>query len=554
MEDCTSLKLYYLILILQIPCFIQILPLYLLKSILAEFHPTFQRCKKKINAISFNINTHQQIHYSRNKIKMQIMQKCFMIFENSELEKQYQLERSLSIKKPVFICTLILTFVCNVITIIIQSTSRTIESQYIYIVLTLITILEYVTIITMKKIQFLQLGITFTNIMLGFIQLDVDSSTATTSEFYAYGNVIMQLQAALYIISSFSHAIIQVTSHLILRILVTIYQSNQVDSLLIGMAFFGALMTLVTAHYYESRSRLSFIQNLQENKLEDAYSFIIQRPYFKISLSEDTMLFNLNTRHQIEQFPGFDEYYCDGCNARSLMRSYTTEKKQSFESLLLSQKLENNGYLIITFKKQTFQIKYCKVDLQQQNYLIILQDIDIQDKKQIDIEKEQLKLEYFLKSNQDFKHKKLFNWGVLSILMLNNKVIKRIDLKTIISKLIHIYKKYLFPELNIEIVCCEQNFNIYSFKSQLKIFLIQIFEIISKIQYFEKEKIEIVLQRKGCDALIKIQNVNQMQFNFSYAQNFFIQHVQSLLINYIDFSDCIGLLIRNHPIGTFNRK
>ncbi|CAD8159646.1 unnamed protein product [Paramecium octaurelia] len=501
------------------------------------------------------INLCQQIIIPALIIKMKIMQKCFMIFENSELENQYQLGRSLSIKKPVFICSIFLTFVCNLATIIIQSTFRAIESQYIYIIFTFITILEYITIVLMNKIQFLQLGITFTNIMIGFAQLDGDSSSTTKGEYYAYGNVIMQLQAVLYFISSFNHAIFQVIVHLILRLIITTYQSKQeVDFLLVGMGISGGLMILITVHYYESRSRINFIQNLQENKLEDAYSFIIQRPYFKISLSESRMLFNLNTKHQIEEFPGFDEYYCDGCNARNLMRSYTNENKQSIESLLLSQKLENNGYWIITFKKQTFQIKYCKVDLQQQNYLIILQDIDIQDKKQIDIEKEQSKLEYFLKSNQDFQHKKFFNWGALSILMINNKIIQKIDLRLAISKLIHIYKKYLFTNLNIDIVCFDQNLHIYSFKNQLKIFLIQIFEIISKIQYYDRTEIKIILQRKGCDALIKFENVNKIQFNFSYSQNFFIQHVQSLVIDYIDLSDCIGILIRNHPIGTFNRK
>ncbi|CAD8157309.1 unnamed protein product [Paramecium pentaurelia] len=485
---------------------------------------------------------------------MKIIQKCFMVFENSELERQYQLERSLSIKKPVFICLLFLSFISNLFAIIVESTYLPVQSLSIYLILILFTIIEFITIVVMKKIQFLQYGITFSNIMLGFLQFNVDTSSETKSEFYAYGNAIMQLQAVLYIISSFNHAIIQVTIHLILRILITIYQSKKVDSLLIGIGFFGGLIILITVHYYESRSRVNFIQNLKENQLQDTYSFIIQRPFFKISFSEGTLMFNLNTKYQIDQFPGFDEYYCDGCNARNLMRSYTNEQKQTIESLLLSQKLENNGQLMITFKKQTFQIKYCKVDLQQQNYLIILQDIDIQDKKQINIEKEQLKLQLFLKFNQDFKHKKLFNWGVLSILQLNNKIIQKIDLKQIIAKLMHIYKKYLFPNLNIEIQYDEQNLQIYTFKNQLKIFLIQIFEIISKIQHYERRKVLIILKRKGCDALIKVQNINQTQFNFNYCQNFFIQHVQSLVINNIQISDCIGLQIRNHPIGSFYRK
>ncbi|CAD8062412.1 unnamed protein product [Paramecium sonneborni] len=486
---------------------------------------------------------------------MKNIKKCFMSFENLELEKRYQLERSQSIKKPVYTCMLCLSFICNIVAIIIRSTQRPVLSLYLNWILTLSTILQFIFVIVMRKVQFLQFGITFSSIMIGFLQLNVDQQTETKSEFYAYGNAFMQYQAVLYLISSFNHAIIQVTIHLILRILITIFQSNKIDWLLVGLGIIGGLLILIAVHQNEYRSRQNFIQNLKENQLQDVYSFIIQKPFFKISFSEGQLMFNLNTKYQIDQFPGFDQYYCDGCNIRNLMRSYIIDKKQNVESFLLSQKLQTFGQLLITFKKQTFQIKYCRVDLQQQNYLIILQEMDIQDKYKINIEKEQQKLQSFLRVNSNFRYKKLFNWGVLSIVLLNNKTIQKIDLKQVIARLINIYKKHLFPNLTIEIDCDEKNLYIYSFKNQLQIFLMQTFEIISKIQYFERKKdVFLILKRKGCDVLIKIFNINQTQFNLNFCQNFFIQRVQSLIINNIQNLDCICLEIRNHPIGSFNRQ
>ncbi|CAD8151041.1 unnamed protein product [Paramecium pentaurelia] len=483
---------------------------------------------------------------------MKYIQNLILTFENQNLEQQYQLEKQNQIQLPIFIFIIVLSFISNLVVLGFHFFNHKIETWYLNIAFSILTIILFIFIVIMKKYQYLQDAITISNIILGFLEFNVDPATSNYIEFYSYGNTFMQLQAVLYIVSNFGHAFLQVLFHFILRIAITIVLSKRTDYLLIFIGLTSGIILLVTIYYKERNSRKLFIQNLKENYWENNTSFIIQKPYFRINYQKEQLLFNLIKDNKIEQFPGYDNFYCEGCNVRKLLRYYCIDKNVTLEDYLLKQKHHHlSQKLIITFKKRKFLLKLCSLDIQQVQYLFILDEINILSKKEEDRKMKQNDFIQFLRSNKTYSYQHFFNWGAQSLLFLNTMIIKKINVQELMIQILHIFRQHIFHQISFQIITQDQNTSIFTFYYQIKIFMMQLFEILSIIQRNNILQSQIIIKRKGCDILIKITNIDLESFEQMFESNFFLKNLQSLLLHDIEKQQGIQLHLKNYPIKSF---
>ncbi|CAD8045272.1 unnamed protein product [Paramecium primaurelia] len=483
---------------------------------------------------------------------MKYIKNLILTFENKILEQQYQIEKKGSIQQPIFVFIIVTSFISNLVVLGFHFFDHQIETWYLNIAFSILSILLFVLVVIMKQIQYLQDALTIVNITLGFLELNVDPATTEKLEFYSYGNTFMQLQAVVYIVSNFGHAFIQVFCHLICRFVLTILLSKRTDYLLIFIGIISSFVILVAIYYNEKNSRKYFIQNLKENYWENNTSFIIEQPYIRFNFRKEQLLFNLIKCHKIECFPGYDNFYCEGCNIRKLLRTYFIEKNISVEDLLLQYKTELPQKFFISYKKRKYLLKICNVDIQQVQYLIILDKINIttsqqEEKKEI----QQANFIKFLRSNKKHIYQHFFNWGAQSLLFLNKKIIKKINLQELMIKLLKVFRIYIFQKISIKIITQDQNTSIFSFYYQTKIFMMQLFEILSTMQRTNQLQSQIILKRKGCDILIQITNIDQQSFMKQFESNFFLQNLSSLLLHNVEMQQSIQLHFRNYPIKSF---
>ncbi|CAD8147485.1 unnamed protein product [Paramecium octaurelia] len=477
-------------------------------------------------------------------------------FEEKDLEEKYQIDKAKGIKKPVFQCILLLSFCSNVTVLALHFFVQPTETWYINAILTGLTIIQLIFILVLKQLQYIQIGLTFSSITIGILQLNVDPLNTTSSEYYVYGCIFTQFQAVLFMISNLNHAFFQVICSLAIRTSITTFYSKRPDYLSIIVGIFGCFLIVITIFVNDKNSRRYFIQNLKENNLKKLGNFLINKPYLKIQFNEDQQIFQLLSQSRINKFPGYNSELCDGCNSRQILRNYKSDIGW-LEQILLSQpQLTKQGCtLIVKCEKIRFIIKVCVIDPQQHQYLILFQEYLQTVVKVLEQEKEQIKLKDFLNQNQIFYHQKVFNLGAFSVLFLNKQVLKKIEFKKLLQKIIRIYQSKFFPNIQIEIQAKEAQIYICSYLHQLRIFLIQIFEIISEITLKDSEKVVVHINQHLNNIEVKLEGLNQQLFKQQYIQNYFIRKIQSLLLESSQFNgnDSTFLLI-NYPLGTFYQK
>jgi hypothetical protein len=72
----------------------------------------------------------------------------------------------------------------------------------------------------------------------------------------------------------------------------------------------------------DKHERNTFIANLKDDHFDNIASFLISQPYFRVVLNRTSLLFEVTHHNCIIRFPGYNPEYCEGCNARLLLRSY----------------------------------------------------------------------------------------------------------------------------------------------------------------------------------------------------------------------------------------
>ncbi|CAD8153496.1 unnamed protein product [Paramecium octaurelia] len=477
-------------------------------------------------------------------------------FDEKELEEKYQIDRAKSIKKPVFLFILLLSFCSNITVLGLHIFVKPAETWYINAILVGLTVIQVIIVLILKQLQFIQFGLTLSSITIGFLQLNVDPQNTTQTEFYIYGCLFMQFQAVLFMISNFNHAFVQVIFSLTIRTSITSIYSKRPDYLALFVGAFGCILILITIYVNDKNARRYFIQNLKENNLKQLGKFLLSKPYLKIQFYEDQQLFQLISQNQIKQFPGYTDEICDGCNIRNMLRNYKSDYGSLEEVLLNKPDLIKFGcILIVKCEKIRFIIKVCAIDPQHRQYLIIFQEFQQQIVNVINQEKEQIKLKEFLKQKQIYYHQKIFNLGAFSVLYLNKLIIKKIEFKQLVSKIVRIYQCRFFPNIVIEIQAQEDQMYISQYLHQLRIFLIQIFEIISEITLNDREKVRIVISRNLNNIELKIEGLNQLIFSQQYNENFFISRMQGLILDDCQFNENEAILLFiNYPLGSYYQK
>ncbi|CAD8065100.1 unnamed protein product [Paramecium sonneborni] len=477
-------------------------------------------------------------------------------FQEKELEEKYQIEKANEIKKPVFQFILFLSFCSNIIVLALHFFDKPSETWYINLILTILAVIQIIFILILKQLQYIQIALTFSSIAIGILQLNVDPLNTTQTEFYTYGCLFMQFQAVLFMISSFNHAFIQLICSLAIRTSITTVYSNRPDYLSIFVGLFGCILILITIYVRDKNERRYFIQNLKENNLKKLGKFLINKPYLKIQFFEDEQIFKLLSQSQINNFPGYNQQICNGCNARNMLRNYLLENGM-LEQILLNQPdfIKFGCTLMVKCEKIKFLIKLCLIDPQHRQYLIIFQEYHQKIVKVLQQEKEQNKLKDFLKQNQVYYHQKVFNLGAFSVLLLNNQVIKRFEFKQLLFKIVRIYQSRFFPNIEIEIQAKDTQIYICQYLHQLRIFFIQVFEIISEITLQDKEKVQVIINQSLNNIEFNIEGLNQKLFEQKFCENYFVNRIKSLLLDDCQFSETkTTFVFINYPLGTYYYK
>ncbi|CAD8157054.1 unnamed protein product [Paramecium pentaurelia] len=477
-------------------------------------------------------------------------------FDEKELEEKYQIDKAKSIKKPVFLFILLLSFCSNITVLVLHFFVKPSETWYINAILVGLTIIQAIMILILKQIQLIQFGLTFSSITIGILQLNVDPLNTTQTEFYVYGCIFMQFQAVLFMISNFDHAFFQVICSLAIRTLITTIYSKRPDYLSIFVGAFACILILITIYVNDKNARRYFIQNLKENNLKKLGQFLLSKPYLKLQFHEDQQIFQLLSENQIKKFPGYNDEICYGCNTRNMLRFYKSNN-ESLEDILINQidLIKFGCILIVKCGKISFIIKICAIDPQHRQYLIIFQEYQQQIVKVLHQEEEQIKLKDFLKQNQIYYHQKIFNLGAFSVLFLNKQIIKKIEFNLLLNKIVRIYKSRFFPNIEIEIQGKENTIYICQYLHQLRIFLIQLFEIVSEITLNDTEKVLLILNHNLNNIELKIEGINQQLFSQKYNENYFISRIQSLLLDDCQFNENETILLFiNYPIGSYYQK
>ncbi|CAD8072011.1 unnamed protein product [Paramecium sonneborni] len=477
-------------------------------------------------------------------------------FREEELEQKYQIEKANQIKKPVFLFILFLSFCSNTTVLALHFFDKPLETWYINMIFTVLAVIQVIFILILKQHQYIQIALTFSSISIGILQLNVDPLNTTQNEFYAYGSLFMLFQAVLFMISNFNHAFIQVICSLAIRTSITTVYSNRPDYLSIFVGLFGCILILITIYVNDKNARRYYIQNLKENNLQKLEKFLFSKPYLKIQFYEDQQIFQLLIQNQIRKFPGYNQQQCHGCNTRNMLRNYVSENG-ILEQILLNQpdQLKFGCILMVKCEKIKFLIKLCLIDPQYRQYLIIFQEYQHKIVRVLQQEQEQRQLSEFLKQNQLYYHQKIFNLGAFSVLLLNKQVIKRFEFKSLLQKIVRIYQSRFFPNIEIEIQAKDIQLYICQYLNQLRIFLIQIFEIISEISLQDKEKINITVNQNLNNIELKIEGLNQKLFQQKFIENFFVNKIKCLLLDDCQFCETQSIfLFINYPLGTYYYK
>ncbi|CAD8124269.1 unnamed protein product [Paramecium sonneborni] len=441
-------------------------------------------------------------------------------FKDQILEKQYQEVKTKRIRKPIYFGIYSFCFSLNAFKIlrdlILQENWHQLYINYIFLAFMVLSM-----ILIVKNQNFVKQALVISNLVSGLLQMNFNEQQTTKQEYYSFGSSFAQLQAASYFVSDFLDGILQVVGHLIMKIMITSLQTQKLDVLCTSFAITGSVFILVTIYICDCSSRKQFLSTVCENIWDQQLPHIIKRPFIKLSYSNT--IINILQSHLIIAFPSFLSDQCDGCNGRQFLRECQIDKV-SLSNCILKQSDILNKTIQASYKCHRFNIRVCKYGVENMNLLVILEKIiTITQTKPFPNQVRQDLNRQIRINHQEYL--RFFNWGLLSLVLLNNHEIKDIKLFLMIKRLNKSYRNYLLP---IQLFTKSRELQFKTYANLLRIFLIQIYHILIEL-YSKSYKIRI--QVKEYDEYIELHIlIKSSMFHTLYQNNVFIQNIERFIL------------------------
>ncbi|CAD8206128.1 unnamed protein product [Paramecium pentaurelia] len=457
------------------------------------------------------------------------MNKFTLKFDDEILEEQYQQVKLRKIRKPIYLGLLVLCFCMISSNAIINLITQQQTLLKTYINYSYLIFMVFQAIIVYRKPALIKYLLIISNIATGLLQFNFNDQTPAQI-YYAQSSSFTQLQAVAYFISDFQDGVIQVLALLFIRLVITSIKIDDVDlqTVLIGLA--STLFILITLYVNDQNSRKEFLSSISEDLWDHSLSILIKKPHFRVQYNKEYMKIDLISSHQLFDFPGYDENICQGCNSRQILHSYKY-KKSNLSDFVLEQQQTIQNSIKVEYKHHSFYLRIVCVGIKNQNIIVIFEKRKEDTYGQIVPKKMRNLIFQQIKSQQKRSiYQILFNQGLLSILLINQMQLKEIDITQMFKKLNKQYKYSMKP---IKILPKSIKLTLQTYSSQLKIFLIQIFQIFDQIS---KKRISILFQDLEDCILVQIifkQNIEgnmNLLFLSLYSNNIFIQKIKQLLL------------------------
>ncbi|CAD8108412.1 unnamed protein product [Paramecium primaurelia] len=441
-------------------------------------------------------------------------------FKDQILEKQYQELKTKTIRKPIYFGIYSFCFCLNAFKIlkdlILQEEWQQLYINYIFLAFMMLSI-----ILIVQNQNFVKQALVISNLVSGLLQMNFNEQQTTKQEYYSFGSSFAQLQAASYFVSDFLDGIIQVGGHLIMKILITSFSTHKIEALCTSFAITGSVFILVTIYICDCSSRKLFLSTVCENIWDQQLPHLIKKPFIKLSF-QDTMI-NILQSHLIKLFPSSINEQCDGCNGRQFLRECQIDKV-SLSDCILKQSDILNKTIKANYKCHRFDLRVCRYGVENMNLLVILEKIITTTQTKIFPPQIREDLSRQMRINNQ-EYIRFYNWGLLSLILLNNHEIKEIKLFQMIKRLNKYYHNYLLP-IQLFTKSKELHFNTYA--NLLRIYLIQIYHILIEL-YSKSYRTRI--QVKEYDDYIELHIlINSSMFHTLYQNNIFIQNIQRFIL------------------------
>ncbi|CAK65472.1 unnamed protein product (macronuclear) [Paramecium tetraurelia] len=441
-------------------------------------------------------------------------------FKDQILEKQYQELKTKSIRKPIYFGIYSFCFCLNAFKItrdlILQESQQLLYINYVFLAFMVLSI-----ILIVQNQNFVKQALVISNLVSGLLQMNFNEQQTQKQEYYSFGSSFAQLQAASYFVSDFLDGILQVGGHLIMKVTITSMSTHKIDALCSSFAITGSVFILVTIYICDCSSRKQFLSTVCEDIWDQQLPHLIQKPFIKLSYSNT--IINILQSSLIEAFPSFTNELCNGCNGRQFLRDCQIDKIALSQRILKPSDILNKT-VQANYKCHRFNLRVCKYGVENMNLLVILEKIITTTQTKVFPTEIRKDLSRQIRINhQDCL--RFFNWGLFSLVLLNNHEIKQIKLFLMIKRLNKCYRNYLLP---IQLFTKQNELQLNTYANLLRIYLIQLYHILIEL-YSKSYRTRI--QVRECDEYIEMHIlINSSMFHTLYENNVFIQNIERVIL------------------------
>ncbi|CAD8070193.1 unnamed protein product [Paramecium primaurelia] len=454
---------------------------------------------------------------------MDLMNKLTLQFKAADIELKYQKQSIQKSLKPLHFGLLLMSLLLNTIQIIKVTTRESFEIPFINITFVALTIISFY--IVYKKDSLTQKIMTIENAYILLLQLNFTASNIDGQEYYLYGSSFSLIQAVTYFATDFYLSCPSVIFHLIFRLVATTLYAGRFDLVGLGLTITTAVFLISVLYICNRAQRQQFLMNYKEDTINYQLQTLINKPFTKIIYNEKKLQIDVHQVNQEQQFLGYNQNLCYGCNIRNFLRNCKVGDR-ALEKWIIHDYTNLSGNCLAIVKRTKIKIRICQFNTDN-SLILILENPKLDNKKKQvpQIVSNQL-VEQFSNSKKNFFNLQ-FKFGVMSILMLGQYKIKTINIVKLLNKLLNTYIFSGKVNLNLN---GNKIVKLKTYAQFLKIFLIQVFNIIQDMEYSLNTFNEISVNNFDNYLTFQIRLSNKYQFLQLYQKNFFIKYTQQHLL------------------------
>ncbi|CAD8089596.1 unnamed protein product [Paramecium sonneborni] len=461
---------------------------------------------------------------------MDQMNKYTLKFKEKEVEEKYQAQSYSKHLKPLFYGLLVMAMSLNLFQLVIITQQDNLVIPYINIGFILVCLIGLY--IMYKKEGLTAKILTITNAYALLLQFNF-TNYSVDQEYFTYGYNFSLVQAVIYFSTDFDQSCPSLLLHIIFRQSSTILMTKRIDFQCLALSTATAILTSSVLYICNKAQRIQFLMTYKEDTINKQLDQLINKPFSKFQYNEKKLQIDVQITAFQDQFGSHTNDLCFGCNIRNFIRNCLINN-MTLEYAIISGKAIFNESFEVQLQRTKIKIRLCQYKMD--NSIILIQESIQQDPVQYKKISHQFKQSLFKQFNAINKTplNQQFQFGTLSILMLRQFKIKTINIRKLITKLMSIYQLSKKVKLNFN---GDYTLKFRTYGHLMKIFLIQVFQILQDLQLQQNYLEEISIINLEICVQIKFTIMDQFSFFPLYLRNYFIeQTAQYLLLNPIGYN------------------